>query len=102
MDAFERLLWWLFAGSVGAQTRITILFALKAQPQNAQQLAENLGVDYTTVRHHLSVLEKNRILIAEGEKYGKLYFLTDAMESHWSNLESILEKTRLSRRKRSQ
>ena len=99
MDAFDRLLWWLFAGSVGAQSRILILFALKAHPMNAQQLAEQLKLDYTTVRHHLSVLEKNRILITEGEKYGKIYFVTDIMESHWANLEAILEKTRLSKRR---
>lgn len=99
MDAFDRLLWWLFAGSVGAQSRILILFALKTQPLNAQQLAEQLKLDYTTVRHHLSVLEKNRILITEGEKYGKVYFITDTMESHWANLEAILEKTRLSKRR---
>jgi DNA-binding transcriptional ArsR family regulator len=99
MDAFDRLLWWLFAGSVGAQSRILILFALREQPLNAQQLAEQLKLDYTTVRHHLSVLEKNRILITEGEKYGKVYFVTDVMESHWANLEAILEKTRLSKRR---
>lgn len=98
MDAFERLLWWLFAGSVGAQSRTLILFALREHPLNAQQLAEQLKLDYTTVRHHLSVLEKNRILITEGERYGKVYFVTEVMESHWASLESILEKTRLSRR----
>ena len=99
MDAFDRLLWWLVAGSVGAQSRTLILFALKSRPMNAQQLAEQLKLDYTTVRHHLSVLEKNRIVITEGEKYGKVYFLTENMESHWSSLESILEKTRLSKRR---
>ena len=97
MDAFDRLLWWLFAGSVGAQSRILILYALKTRPLNAQQLAEQLKLDYTTVRHHLSVMEKNRILITEGEKYGKVYFVTETMELHWANLEAILEKTRLSK-----
>jgi len=99
MDAFDRLLWWLFAGSVGAQSRTIILFALRAQPSNAQQLAEQLKLDYTTVRHHLSVLEKNRILITEGERYGKVYFVSEVMESHWANLEEILKKTRLPRRR---
>ena len=97
MDAFDRLLWWLFAGSVGAQSRTLILFALKTHPSNAQQLAEQLKLDYTTVRHHLSVLEKNRILITEGGRYGKVYFPTEMMELHWVNLEAILEKTRLSK-----
>jgi len=99
MDPFERLLWWLFAGSVGARSRIDIVFALKEQPRNAQQLSEQLGLDYTTVRHHLSVLEKNRILLTEGEKYGKVYFLSETMDSHWSQLEAILDKTKLSRKR---
>jgi DNA-binding transcriptional ArsR family regulator len=99
MDAFERLLWWLFAGSVGARSRIDIVYALREQPRNAQQLSEQLGLDYTTVRHHLSVLEKNRVLLTEGEKYGKVYFLSETMDAHWAQLEAILDKTKLSRRR---
>ena len=98
MDPFERLLWWLFAGSVGARSRIEIVFALKEQPRNAQQLSESLGLDYTTVRHHLSVLERNRILLTEGDKYGRIYFLSETMDSHWTQLEAILSKTKLSKR----
>jgi DNA-binding transcriptional ArsR family regulator len=94
LDAFERLLWWLFAGSAGAKTRGLVLDAIKEEPRNAQQLSEALGLDYTTVRHHLKVLEQNRIVITEGESYGKLYFLSDSMEAHWSNLQAILEKAR--------
>jgi DNA-binding transcriptional ArsR family regulator len=98
MDAFDRLLWWLFTGSVGARSRIVILYSLRERPRNAQQLSEELGLDYTTVRHHLQVLERNRILLTEGEKYGKVYFVSDSMEVHWAKLEAILEKTRFSRK----
>ncbi len=56
MDSFERILWWLFAGSTGAVTRLEVLQAIKEQPRNAQQLTQALQVDYTTVRHHLRVL----------------------------------------------
>jgi DNA-binding transcriptional ArsR family regulator len=98
MNTFDRLLWWLFAGSVGAQSRTLILFALRPRPLNAQQLAEQLKLDYTTLRHHLFLLEKNRIVVAEEEKHGKVYFVTEAMESHWTSLEAILEKTRLWKR----
>lgn len=93
MDAFERLLWWLFAGSTGAETRAQVLRAIKEQPRNAQQLSQILGLDYTTVRHHLKVLERNRLLLTEGDKYGKLYFLSETMESNWSKLEDIIRKT---------
>ena len=94
LDAFERLLWWLFAGSVGAKTRGQVLFAIREQPRNAQQLSEALGLDYTTVRHHLRVLRENHIVITEGETYGKLYFVSDSMEGHWKALEAILEKAK--------
>jgi len=94
LDAFERLLWWLFAGSAGAATRATVLKAIREEPRNAQQLSQSLDLDYTTIRHHLKVLEQNHIVIAEGETYGRLYFLSDSMEAHWSALEAILEKAR--------
>jgi DNA-binding transcriptional ArsR family regulator len=93
LDAFERLLWWLFVGSAGAKTRVQVLLAIKEEPRNALQLAQQLSLDYTTVRHHLKVLEKNSIVVTEGDKYGRLYFVSDAMEFHWKALESILEKT---------
>jgi DNA-binding transcriptional ArsR family regulator len=93
LDAFERLLWWLFVGSAGAKTRVQVLLAIKEEPRNALQLAQKLVLDYTTVRHHLKVLEKNGIVVTEGDKYGRVYFVSDAMEFHWKSLESILEKT---------
>jgi DNA-binding transcriptional ArsR family regulator len=93
LDAYERLLWWLFAGSAGAKTRVQVLLAIREEPRNALQLSQKLGLDYTTVRHHLKVLEKNGIVVSEGEKYGRLYFVSDAMEFHWKGFESILEKT---------
>lgn len=94
LDAFERLLWWLFAGSAGAKTRGLVLSAIREEPRNAQQLSEALHLDYTTVRHHLKVLEQNRIVITEGSSYGKLYFVSDSMEAHWQSLQSILARTR--------
>lgn len=94
LDAFERLLWWLFAGSAGAKTRALVITALKEEPRNAQQLSEALHLDYTTVRHHLRVLEQNRLIVTEGNSYGKLYFVSDSMEAHWQSLQSILAKVR--------
>jgi DNA-binding transcriptional ArsR family regulator len=93
MDPFERILWWLFAGSTGGVTRLAVLRTIKDQPRNAQQLSEILDLDYTTVRHHLRVLEQNRLVLTEGEKYGKLYFLSSDMEAYWEKLEEILRKT---------
>jgi len=94
LDSFERLLWWLFAGSAGASTRKQVLFSIKEQPRNAQQLSIALKLDYTTVRHHLRVLESNRLVLTAGEKYGKVYFVSDSMEAHWDKLLEIVEKNR--------
>ncbi len=92
MDSFERILWWLFAGSTGAKTRALVIRTLKEQPRNAQQLSQTLQLDYTTVRHHLKVLERNKLVLTEGERYGKLYFISDVLESNWDRLESIIGK----------
>jgi len=94
LDAFERLLWWLFAGSAGAKTRALVISAIREEPRNAQQLSEALRLDYTTVRHHLKVMEQNRLVITEGSSYGKLYFVSDSMEAHWQSLQSILQRVR--------
>ena len=69
-----------------------ILSSIKQEPRNAQQLSEALKLDYTTVRHHLRVLETNRLVLTEGDKYGKLYFVSDGMEEHWDKLEAILDR----------
>jgi len=95
LDSFERLLWWLFAGSAGARTRALVLFSLRDQPKNAQQLSQSLHLDYTTVRHHLRVLEMNKVVTAEGDKYGRVYFVSEVMESHWGALEGILKRARV-------
>ncbi len=94
MDSLERVLWWLFAGSVGADTRTRVLRAIREQPRNAQQLAQALGLDYTTVRHHLRVMERNGLITTTGDRYGKLYFLSGSMESHWEIFEGILQKSK--------
>jgi DNA-binding transcriptional ArsR family regulator len=92
LDSFERLLWWLFAGSAGGRTRVRVLFSIRDEPRNAQQLSTALALDYTTVRHHLKVLESNRLILTEGDKYGKIYFISDSMEAHWDRLNAIVQR----------
>ena len=89
MDAIKRLLWWLFVGSYGAQTRLKVLRAVREHPRNAWELSKSLNLDYTTIRHHLGILQKNQLVLTEGERYGRLYFVSDFMESDWDKLEAI-------------
>ena len=53
------LLGWLIAGTRGGSTRAKIIMAIRETPQNANQLANSLELDYRTIRHHLKLLEKN-------------------------------------------
>jgi len=86
------LLGWLIAGTRGGVTRAQIIKALKETPQNANQLARLLKMDYRTIRHHLKVLEKNRIITSAGEGYGTTYFLSPEMEENYAMFEEILKK----------
>lgn len=90
MDALARLFWWLFYGSGGAPTRVEVLNAVKEQPRNAMQLSQTLSLDYSTIRHHLEILEKNGIVKTEGKRYGKLYFVSELMDANWDKLERII------------
>ena len=94
MDSFARVLWWLFASSAGAATRGRVITALRREPKNAQQLANELGVDYTTIRHHLRVLVQNRLIESSGEHYGQVYFVAPHVEERWPELERILQRHR--------
>jgi len=86
------LLGWLIAGTRGGGSRARIIETLKETPQNANQLSNLLGMDYRTIRHHLGVLEKNKIIISAGEGYGTTYFLSQAMEENYILFEDILKK----------
>jgi len=86
------LLGWLIAGTRGGVTRAQIIKALKAKPQNANQLANLLKLDYRTIRHHLKVLQKNRIITSAGDRYGITYFLSPEMEENYAVFEEIMKK----------
>ena len=82
MHAVKRLLWWLLAGSAGGANRGRMLEVLFLRPYNANELAGVLELDYKTVRHHLEVLENNRLITATGNGYGKVYSPSDMLEEN--------------------
>jgi DNA-binding transcriptional ArsR family regulator len=86
------LLGWLIAGTRGGLTRAELIKTIHDTPQNANQLATSMKVDYKTVRYHLEVLEKNRIVTSVGDKYGATYFLTQTMEDNYGLFEEIVNK----------
>jgi DNA-binding transcriptional ArsR family regulator len=90
--SLKYLLGWLIAGTRGGPTRAKIIEALKESPQNANQLATLLKMDYKTMRHHLEVLEKNKMLTSVGDRYGATYFLSQMLEDNYSIFEEITSK----------
>ena len=90
--SLKYLLGWLISGTRGGPTRVKIIDALKETPQNANQLATLLKMDYKTMRHHLQVLEKNKIITSIGDRYGATYFLSQVMEDNYALFEEIEKK----------
>ena len=86
------ILGWLIAGTRGGATRAEIIKTIHETPQNANQMATALKVDYKTVRYHLEILEKNKIVISVGENYGATYFLSQTLEDNYVVFEEILKR----------
>lgn len=90
--SLKYLLGWLITGTRGGPTRAKIIEALKETPLNANQLATLLKMDYKTMRHHLDVLEKNKMITSIGDRYGATYFLSQTMEDNYALFEEIVGK----------
>jgi DNA-binding transcriptional ArsR family regulator len=85
----EAVLWYVLAGTRGGPNRVRIVRELDDRPRNANQLAEDLDLNYETVRHHLDVLTDNDVLESSGDDYGAVYLPTDVAEDHWEIIEEI-------------
>lgn len=88
----EGVLWYVLTGTRGGTNRVRILRSLDERPRNANQLAEDLDLDYKTVRHHLDVLMDNDILKNTGDDYGAVYLPTERVQHNWDTVEEIIEK----------
>jgi predicted ArsR family transcriptional regulator len=52
-------------------------------------LAEDLDLDYKTVRHHLDVLVDNDMVRSTGDDYGAVYLPTERIQHHWETVEEV-------------
>ncbi|KZN25980.1 transcriptional regulator [Haladaptatus sp. R4] len=86
----EAVLWYVLAGTRGGINRARILRTLDQRPRNANKLAEDLDLNYDTIRHHLDVLADNNVVKASGDEYGAVYLPTDAARHHWDTVEDII------------
>ena len=88
----EAVLWYVLTGTRGGENRVRILRAIDERPRNANKLAEELDLDYKTVRHHLDVLMDNDIVENSGDDYGAVYLPTGQARDHWDTVEQIIEQ----------
>ncbi|MFD1515150.1 ArsR/SmtB family transcription factor [Halomarina rubra] len=86
----EAVLWYVLTGTRGGPNRARILRALHARPRNPNKLANDLDLDYKTVRHHLDVLVDNGIVSASGDEYGAVYLPSERVRQQWETVETVL------------
>ena len=85
-------MWYVLAGSRGGPNRGRIISMLRQGPKNVNQLAEALDVHYRVAEHHIRALEKNHLVSPSGDRYGRLYFLSQEMEAHLPIFDEIWNK----------
>ena len=89
----KNLIWYLFVGTRGGETRAKIVTSIKKKPMNANQLATSLKLDYKTIQHHLKILTENNILTAINKgKYGAVYFVSDDLQRTWNEFGEIWKR----------
>lgn len=91
-SVFRRIVWWVFTGNRGGPNRARVVVTLKEQAMNANQLAQKLGMDYKTVRHHLNVLTRNHMIVEAGDSYGTIYFISPELEQEYNEFLRIWNK----------
>jgi predicted transcriptional regulator len=85
----RRTLWFLLGGKRGGENRVRIIRSIRDKPSNMNQLANELGVQYKTIQHHLKILTGSSLVVASGEEYGAVYMLSPWLEGHIETFESI-------------
>jgi PAS domain S-box-containing protein len=95
MASIKQILSQIILGQKGGEKRAKIIEILKERPYNINQMAEDLGLNYRTIRHHVDVLvESGLITPSTGNRYGDVYFLTPLMEENYQMLVDLSRKLR--------
>jgi len=88
----KALLWHLFVGTKGGQTRVRVISQLRNKPSNKNQIAKVLGMDYKGIEHHIKVLEENNLVSKIGSNYGTTYFVSSLFEEGQDVFDEIVAK----------
>ena len=88
----NRLFSSVFTGMGGRYIRMRILCAIAEDPMNTLNLSKQLNLDYKTIQHNIKVLEKNNLIVREGDGYGDIFFPSELLSSNLSTLYSVIRK----------
>lgn len=85
----------LFIGRKGGDTSIKIMECISVKPSNINQIAEELGITYNTVKYHVDLLSENGLLENNGSKYGRLYYFSEKLLNNFDKYQEILRTLNL-------
>jgi predicted ArsR family transcriptional regulator len=91
-DGMEAVVWYVFTGTRGGATRRRLVHALAERPRTVPQLAADLNLEDTTIRHHLGVLLDNGVLTNSGGGESAVYRPSERAKRHWDTIETIVEQ----------
>ena len=82
----------VFTGMGGRYTRMRIICAITEDPMNTLELSKKLNLDYKTIKHSIDVLEKNNLIVRQGEGYGDMFFPSEMLTSNLPTLYTVIRK----------
>ncbi len=59
---------------------------------NTLELSKKLNLDYKTIKHSIQVLEKNNLIVREGEGYRDMFFPSEIIPSNLPTLYHVIRK----------
>ena len=87
----KKLLHQVFLKRKGGKTSAKIVDLLLVRPYNSSQIAKIINMNYNTIEYHLDILCKNKLVMAESDSYGSLYYPTEILLNNHEEYEKIKE-----------
>lgn len=79
----------LILGRKGGKTTTMIIDRLLEHPYNINQLSNELNLDYKTIKYHMKLILKSKLVVQGEMKYGSLYYPTQKLINNLKDYEQI-------------